>query len=80
MQHIASRKASKGICIITVTHALPVGYIAKMNEVMSTCFLGLNLQDPLVVKYETNLRKADLDEYKNLLIDLASSKSTGKKS
>lgn len=51
MQHIAETGgATRGICVISVTHALPVGYIAKFNEVMSTSFMKFNLQDPFVVK------------------------------
>jgi hypothetical protein len=63
MEHLVDGK-QQGICIITVTHALTVGNIAKLNEIMSTCFLKLNLNDPFVVKYETNLKKEDLDNYK----------------
>lgn len=69
MQHIADTNGT--ICIINITHALSVGWISKINEIMSTSFLKLNLQNPLVVKTKTELRTEDLEDFKYLLIDFA---------
>ena len=76
MYHVANTHGQGSTCIITITHALTVGWIAKINEIMSTSFLKLNLQDPLVVKHKTELRKEDLEEFKYVLIDFAQTKST----
>ena len=81
-EHIQSVKKSKceeRTFTVIATHALQVGYVANINEIMSRTFLKLNLNNPYAIKDQTKLKKEDLEEFKYLLMDLAQSKESGNK-
>ena len=72
--HIASVKKSKceeRTFTIIATHALQVGYVSNINEIMSRTFLKLNLNNPYAIKDQTKLKKEDLEEFRYLLLDMA---------
>jgi len=49
-----------------------------VNEIMGRQFLRLNLQNPIAIKTQTDLRPNDLDEFKYILEEMSKNSSRDK--
>ena len=80
MQHVQDTNGQGKICVLYVTHCLTVGWIASINEIISRQYVRINVNNPLAIKTQSQLRNNDFQEFSHILQDLAASKQSGKPS